>query len=367
MPKCTGKKSDQKIDVTCHGVDQEPFACSVAHPDAVGEFCFPPLASLITGAARLMLALLERCVSGLRGTYAMEDTDSMAIVATERGGLIECAGGSFRTKAGKAAVKALTWKQVKAISQRFEALKPYDRQIVRDPVLKIEDDNFISGKQRQLYCFAISAKRYARFTLNEGLEPILLRKGSNNKTDRWSRHGLGHLLNPTDPDSDDQDWISQIWLNMIRKALGHRIEKSPFADRPAVGRTGITSPSVMRSLKQFNARKRYPDQIKPFNFLLTCHVKPFGHPTGTDPERFQLIAPFQPDPRKWLKMYWIDKYSSNRYHIITTGHHGDRKTARVDATARYFCELRKLDVIDRNGTSLLSSTVRRRRLKDGLG
>jgi len=323
------KESDQKVDVTCHGVDQEPFACSVAHPDEVGEFCFPPLASLITGAARLMLALLERCVSDLGGAYAMEDTDSMAIVATKRGGLIECSGGSCQTKAGKAAVKTLTWEQVKAISQRFEALKPYDRQMVQEPLLKIEEDNFYKEKQRQLYCFAISAKRYARFTLDTSREPTLLQKGSNNKIDRWSRHGLGHLLNPTDPDSDDQDWIGQIWLNMIRKALGHPIEKLPFADRPAVGRTGITSPSVMRSLKQLNARKRYPDQIKPFNFLLTCHVKPFGHPTGTDPERFQLIAPFQPDPRKWLKMYWIDKYSSNRYHIITTGHHGDRKTARV--------------------------------------
>ena len=40
-----------------------------------------------------MLALLERCVTDLGGTYAMEDTDSMAIVATQRGGLIECPGG----------------------------------------------------------------------------------------------------------------------------------------------------------------------------------------------------------------------------------------------------------------------------------
>jgi hypothetical protein len=38
-----------------------------------------------------MLALLEHCVSELGGTYVMEDTDSMAIVATERGGLVRCA------------------------------------------------------------------------------------------------------------------------------------------------------------------------------------------------------------------------------------------------------------------------------------
>ena len=59
--------------------------------DVPGEYCFPPLASLITGAARLMLALLEHSVRKLGGTYAMEDTDSMAIVATEHGGPIPCA------------------------------------------------------------------------------------------------------------------------------------------------------------------------------------------------------------------------------------------------------------------------------------
>ena len=52
-------ESDHKVKVTCHGIDAEPFAPWVAHPDEPGEYCFPPLASLITGAARLMLALLE--------------------------------------------------------------------------------------------------------------------------------------------------------------------------------------------------------------------------------------------------------------------------------------------------------------------
>jgi len=46
--------------------------------------------------------------------------------------------------------------------------------------------------------------------------------------------------------------------------------------------------------------KPYCDQIKPFNFLLTCHVNPLGHPIGAEPERFHLIAPYESDPRKWL-------------------------------------------------------------------
>jgi hypothetical protein len=78
----------------------------------------------------------------------------------------------------------------------------------------------------------------------------------------------------------------------------------------------------------FHGRK-YCDQIKPFIFLLTCHLKPFGHPTGVDPEHFQLIAPYEPDAKKWLKMKWIDRYSGKSYWITTTGHHGTRNTARV--------------------------------------
>src|SRR5439155_13224982 len=157
------------------------------HPDVPGEYCFPPLAALITGAARLMLGLLEHCVTEQGGTYAMEDTDSMAIVATKHGGKILCPGGKNGT------IKALSWKQVEAISDRFIPLNPYDCKAVPGSILKIEDENYdsVTKKQRQLYCLAISAKRYVPFLKDENGNPILLRKGINSKSDHWSQHGLG--------------------------------------------------------------------------------------------------------------------------------------------------------------------------------
>jgi hypothetical protein len=156
------QESDDKVRMTCHGIDEEPYECTVAHPDVPGAYCFPPLASLITGAARLMLALLEYSVTELGGTYAMEDTDSMAIVASKSGGIVPCPGGPFRTPDGQDAVKALSWNEVKDIVDRFDSLNPYDRAVVPGSVLKIEDVNFgpKSGKQRQIYCHAVSAKRY---------------------------------------------------------------------------------------------------------------------------------------------------------------------------------------------------------------
>jgi hypothetical protein len=192
------KESDHVISVKCYGIDAQPFTCSIAHPDDTGEYCFPPMASLITGAARLMLALLEHSVTELGGTYAMEDTDSMAIVATENGGLIPCPGGSLRTKNNREALKALSWKQVQQIADRFAALNPYANDAVPGSILKIEEDNFdpVTHKQRQLHCLAISAKRYALFLCNSKGEPVLLREGINNRADRWSEHGLGHVRLP---------------------------------------------------------------------------------------------------------------------------------------------------------------------------
>jgi hypothetical protein len=329
------QESDDKVRVTCHGIDKQPYECTVARPDVPGEYCFPPLASLITGAARLMLALLEHSVTELGGTYAMEDTDSMAIVASRSGGIVSCPGGKHLTRDGSAGVKALSWKQVKSIVDRFEWLNPYDRAVVPGSVLKIEDVNFDpnSGKQRQIHCFAISAKRYALFLRDGRGQPQLLRKGLNSKSNGWKEHGLGHLLNPTDPDSDDREWTAEIWLDMIRRVLALPASPVSFAQLPAIGRVTVSSPAVMKALTDFNAGKPYRHQIKSFNFLLTAQTIPFGYPTGVDPNRFHLIAPFETDSRKWLRLPWIDQYSGKPYRITTDGPTGSWNTSRIKTYA----------------------------------
>jgi hypothetical protein len=316
------QESEREVKVCCHGLDPEPYFPHVKHPDVLGEYCFPPLASLITGAARLMLALLEHSVRELGGTYAMEDTDSMAIVATERGGPIKCNGRM---------ILALSWKQVADISRKFARLSPYDRDAVPTSILKIEDDNFdpVPHRQRQIYCLAISAKRYALFQLDANGNPVLLRKNINNKDDRWSEHGLGHLLNPTDPEGEDRQWTAQVWLKIIRKALGLPTEDLGFHSLPAISRTTVSSFAVARAFADLNEGKKYGQQIKPFNFLLTCHIRAFGHPIGADPQHFHLIAPYSNDPTQWRNSLWRDLYSGKAFRIGTTEFHGDRSTARV--------------------------------------
>ena len=188
-----------------------------------------------------------------------------------------------------------------------------------------------TGEQRQLWCLAISAKRYTLFARDRHGEPALLRKGVNNKKNRYSEHGLGHLLNPTDPESDDRRWIAQAWLNIVRRSLGLATEPFGFEKRVTVGRITVSSPQVTKPLQALNAGKPYTQQIKPFNFILSCHVQPLGHPVGIDPEKFHLISAYETDPRQWEKMQWMDQYSKTgkRYRISASVPHGSRTMARV--------------------------------------
>jgi hypothetical protein len=328
------KESTKPVKLTCYGIDAEPYECAVKHPESPGEFCFPPLASLITGGSHLLLALLERLVADRGGTYAMEDTDSMAIVASERGGLVACPGRPYKSEDGREAIRALKWMDVDEIVGLLDRLNPYNRGAVKEPSLKIEADNFDpkTKRQRQLWCLAISAKRYTLFLRDRNGEPALLRKGVNNGEDgedRWSEHGLGHLLNPSDPEGDDRSWIAQAWLAIVRRSWRLAAAPLPIADRAAVGQITISSPEVLKPLTAFNAGKPYPQQIKPFNFILSAHVAPFGRPSGADPERFHLIAPYESDPRKWEKLPWMDEYSEKWYRISASLPSATRSLARV--------------------------------------
>ena len=54
-------------------------------------------------------------------------------------------------------------------------------------------------------------------------------------------------------------------------ALALRTRPLPFEQRPTIGRVSISSPAVMRPLATLNEGKPYGQQLKPFNFMLTCH------------------------------------------------------------------------------------------------
>lgn len=326
------KDSDSKpVEVEVFGQDNSSFLAEVTDPEEPGEFSFPPLAAFIAGAARLMLAMLERCVTDLGGTYAMCDTDSMAIVANVDGGPIPCPGGTHRLRR-KPAVRALSWPQVDAVVDRFAALNPYDPAKVPGSILEVEGVNFDGdGKRRELRCYAVSAKRYALYVLDGQGEPVVV---------DGKEHGLGHLLNPTDPDAEDRAWIAGLWRGILRDEAGLDPWWPSWLDRPALTRLTISSPALLRPFAGMDDGKTYVDQVKPFNFLLTAHVARLGQPEGVDLVSFQLVAPYEAEPNRWLRLPWVDRSSGERYRVATSPEATGPDVARIKTYRDVLAEFR---------------------------
>ena len=74
---------DDKEPRECYGPSGEPFQTSTRKIEEPGRYFHPLLATLITGGARLMLAIAETLAAeaGLDWTFC--DTDSMALAKPE--------------------------------------------------------------------------------------------------------------------------------------------------------------------------------------------------------------------------------------------------------------------------------------------
>ncbi len=239
------------------------------------------------------------------------------------------------------AIQALSWKQARAIVQRLEALNPFGSE-VKSTFLKIEDENFVDGKQVQLYGFGISAKRYCLFTIGSDDE-LVMRK--------CSEHSLKLLLSPEDPeDPDDEEeeerdpnegWIADTSRRWVAEMLGRAPDPPlPWASRPAVTRVGLSSPHVLkRFVRGTRPKGGYPNQFKPFNFGLGVQVRPLGHPKDVDPDRCRFVGPFSRDPREWLAAEWVDIDSKRRVRIATGGEAAPN-IAAVKTVGEYLAQYR---------------------------
>ncbi len=141
--------SAEPQELTVHGAWDDAWATRTTAIETAQEFCYPPVGAAITGAARLMLALVERLVTDAGGAWLFADTDSVAIVATGTGRLIPCEGGPHVTPDGRPAVLALSTEQVKDIRATLNRLNPYDPDAASN-LFKLESDS---------WGYAISTKR----------------------------------------------------------------------------------------------------------------------------------------------------------------------------------------------------------------
>lgn len=325
----------------------ESFPDSSAVIERRGKWFAPYLASLITSAGRLLLAMLEAEVRRAGGTYLYCDTDSLAIVASEEGGPLRIPGAE-----GK---RILTWKEVDQITAKFQALNPYDPAEVKD-LLNITDENYtcrcshelkehddsgiceMPGCQckaktkvrRQLWGLGISAKRY---TL---LEKIFDKSGnlSDIKIINPKAHGIGFLYPPKDnPKGWKKDaplWVYEMWDYIVRGFLGLKRTRPAWASLPQMMRFSVSTWNVLKMLGMW-------EDVRPHNFMFLVMTSPmfsFDVDFENKPDnKPMVIVPFSSKQDEWSKLEGIDIHNKNRrgkyrryrlddpdFHPFTYGH-----------------------------------------------
>jgi hypothetical protein len=200
---------------------------------------------------------------------------------------------------GTEAVKALSWKQTRRIVDRFAPLNPYDHAIVPGSILNIVGDinRDSAGRQRQLYGYGISAKRYALYA----------RDDSRLKLIRASEHGLGLYYRPKegrDSDCEVALWIKEGWEWIVNRALGLPWGDPDWFRLPVMRRIAISTPNVMKALRKLDR-----DKSRPYNFALSpVVVNLTGAPVT-------LLAPFEKDPSRWMTMQHINIHDGTTHTL----------------------------------------------------
>ncbi len=305
----------------------EHFPDSARVTEKRGKWFAPYLATLITSAGRLLLAMLEVEVKQAKGTYLYCDTDSLAIVASEKGGTLHISGAH-----GK---RILTWDEVDRIVAKFRALNPYDPGEVPD-LLNLTDDNYVcecshelktehneagacevrgcqckakKTVRRQLWGVGIAAKRYTLF------EKKLDRRGkfTNIKIVNPKAHGIGFLYPPKDSPKDWKKdaplWVYEMWDYIVLGFLGLKRTRPDWATLPQMMRFSVSTWNVLKMLGMWEG-------ARPHNFMfmvMTSEAHSFDFDFENKPSKKPMvIVPFSSKQDEWRSLEGFDIHNRDR-------------------------------------------------------
>jgi hypothetical protein len=291
------------------GEDSFPTRSDVV--EEFGKWFAPHIASLITSGGRLLLAMLERCISDAGGTYLFCDTDSAAIVSSKTRQQITMPDGANP-------ITALSWAEVQEITDRFESLNPYNHKLVPGSILKIHKLNRDKNKeQRQLYGYSIAAKRYALYTKTKNDIEIIEPKA----------HGLGYFYPPKDsPEGWNHEtplWIFEAWDWIMRGVLGLNRAKPKWFDLPVMMKLTLSTPHhALRNLAK-------GPLTRPNNFMMIPQVCRFGCPQNVDPDKFTLITQFSSEREEWMRAKCVNIHDpESPVYKLTDDYDGRRALAK---------------------------------------
>jgi hypothetical protein len=264
----------KEAEITVHGYDGRSYQRCDERVEQTGEYFHPLLATLITGAARLMLAITERLATDGEIDWAFCDTDSMALAKPD-----DMTETEFRQGA---CASVIDW---------FEKLNPYEK---KGSLLKVEDENYriVDGRRSKtdevpLYAYAVSAKRYSLFNIVD----------SHLEFQKISSHGLGHLLSPYDdkppPDGAPRPalpleklgsgvrlWHHELWYRIVKAVQADSSDPGLYKlkrfRKAAAIRYGAMTPNLLKWFKDYNTIRPFREQVRPFGFLLSYQTTVIG-------------------------------------------------------------------------------------------
>lgn len=116
-----------------------------------------------------------------------------------------------------------------------------------------------------------------------------------------------------DRDGDAPPWIVEVWTAVIEAAeageplqarIHGALQMGGIGDRLAVTRVTLSTPRLLDATREYQEAE---GKMRPFNFMICAHTAPMGLPDNVDPDHFQLMAPFESDPRKWSGLTWVNR------------------------------------------------------------
>ena len=149
---------------------------------------------------------------------------------------------------------------------------------------------------RDLYGYAISAKRYCLF---EGKN---VRKIVDSKA-----HGIGYLMNPVQRkrDKDQGQFTKAFWQCVLQnEGISFKREEPEWLDLPAMMRIPVSSPAVLGRLKDF---------CKPYDFVLAPVVRDGDFNLDEEAKKPILVTRFEKDGEEWVTATYFNVRTANTF------------------------------------------------------
>jgi hypothetical protein len=302
-----------------------------------GPWCFLPIASSVAAGARLLLAALDRMVTGRGSIVAYRDTDSSLLLSSP-------GGGTF-TLADRTTMRVLSHAEVHEVLAPFERLRPEPDW----PVWKVD----VGTAADPLQAVVFGAKRHAEWAGDE----VLTHDTDAVEPGAWdaTEHGLGGtFVDPPDLRGRVQpvDGYRRWSMRAVRTEVALAVERARtqgFVARPDAA-WDVHEPMPFPALRRFIVKT--PKMVAALPPCLgarpgTRYIE--AEPTGAMTVGSPMVA-LDPggDLARWWELAWVVKGTGEARRVSTDWRDIDAvQLVTLDAKATEWSRPPRLEPIER--------------------